>query len=374
MVTAITVKEKIQGLINKSNNITGNSDTTLTDAVNALVEGYGSGDGEPVLTELVVTENGVYDNPIIGLAPITWDGVVGDRVTVTPPNSNSILVKVGDKILSADDCAGATLTFSDGGSTTISKATSISGGVILGELMVNFVSDAEAFSNFFSTNMSASVVFPETGTYIAYNTDTGFYTTSVTFPSTSSIPADGWNKVTVNVAGDIIDVTELPTENIEQGKVYRATKETETEILFAFTDADGQSVCVPLDVMLSEANGIPVSCTVNIVETLPDSMEPMVVGEDDAYMTFYVLDSTGVAYTSTSGDPSDAVTVSALFGRTNLTVTDGGWIGSADDVVCPTELNTAVIYTVRGQSSTIYGIPNAHPVKRFIDGAWVELT
>ena len=71
MATAITVKEKIQGLINKSNNITGNSNTTLTDAVNALAEGYG---GEATLIELTVTENGVYDNPMIVEAPVIEHG------------------------------------------------------------------------------------------------------------------------------------------------------------------------------------------------------------------------------------------------------------------------------------------------------------
>ena len=45
MATAESVKTKIQGLINKSNETTGNADTDLTSAVNRLVEGYGQGGG-----------------------------------------------------------------------------------------------------------------------------------------------------------------------------------------------------------------------------------------------------------------------------------------------------------------------------------------
>ena len=43
MITAASVKGKIQGLIDKANETTGNTDTDLTTAVNALVEGYGQG-------------------------------------------------------------------------------------------------------------------------------------------------------------------------------------------------------------------------------------------------------------------------------------------------------------------------------------------
>jgi hypothetical protein len=45
MATAESVKTKIQSLINKSNETTGNTDTDLTSAVNRLVEGYGKGGG-----------------------------------------------------------------------------------------------------------------------------------------------------------------------------------------------------------------------------------------------------------------------------------------------------------------------------------------
>ena len=66
MITAASVKGKIQGLIDKANETTGNADTDLTTAVNALVEGYGKGGGgddlflslnNQTINEFVATED-----------------------------------------------------------------------------------------------------------------------------------------------------------------------------------------------------------------------------------------------------------------------------------------------------------------------------
>lgn len=58
MVTAESVKAKLQGLINLANTVTGNADTDLTAAVNALIAGFGQGGGGEVkVTEYAVTEN-----------------------------------------------------------------------------------------------------------------------------------------------------------------------------------------------------------------------------------------------------------------------------------------------------------------------------
>ena len=48
MATAESVKQKIQGLISNANNTTGNTDATLTDAVNSLIAGFGTGGNEIV--------------------------------------------------------------------------------------------------------------------------------------------------------------------------------------------------------------------------------------------------------------------------------------------------------------------------------------
>ena len=47
MVTAESVKAKLQGLIDTANATTGNADADLTAAVNALVAGFGQGGGLP---------------------------------------------------------------------------------------------------------------------------------------------------------------------------------------------------------------------------------------------------------------------------------------------------------------------------------------
>lgn len=46
MATAESVKQKIQGLISNANNTTGNTDATLTNAVNSLIAGFGTGGGD----------------------------------------------------------------------------------------------------------------------------------------------------------------------------------------------------------------------------------------------------------------------------------------------------------------------------------------
>lgn len=48
MATAESVKQKIQGLISNANNTTGNTDATLTNAVNSLIAGFGTGKNEIV--------------------------------------------------------------------------------------------------------------------------------------------------------------------------------------------------------------------------------------------------------------------------------------------------------------------------------------
>lgn len=58
--------EKIQSLITAANNVTGGSDTSLTDAVQTLCDGYGSGGGGAVLT---------IDTASKGVSDGIWHGV-----------------------------------------------------------------------------------------------------------------------------------------------------------------------------------------------------------------------------------------------------------------------------------------------------------
>ena len=58
MVTAESVKAKLQGLINTANDATGAGDANLTAAVSTLIAGFGQGGGSGVkMTEYVITED-----------------------------------------------------------------------------------------------------------------------------------------------------------------------------------------------------------------------------------------------------------------------------------------------------------------------------
>lgn len=61
MATAASVRAKIQNLIATANEATGNADTDLTTAVDALIAGFGTGGdgggGAAKVTEYVITEN-----------------------------------------------------------------------------------------------------------------------------------------------------------------------------------------------------------------------------------------------------------------------------------------------------------------------------
>lgn len=65
----MNVKEKLQALLTASNTTTGETDTTLTDAVQRLVDGYGSGELPEGIAEIAYgtytpTEKGAGETPI----------------------------------------------------------------------------------------------------------------------------------------------------------------------------------------------------------------------------------------------------------------------------------------------------------------------
>lgn len=60
MSTPATIKTALQAAIRKANNATGAGDTTVTDAVDSLIEGYGKGGIEPQ-GSITIVKNGTYD-------------------------------------------------------------------------------------------------------------------------------------------------------------------------------------------------------------------------------------------------------------------------------------------------------------------------
>lgn len=135
----------------------------------------------------------------------------------------------------------------------------------------------------------------------------------------------------------VIDVTELPTENVDETKIYRMA-EARFDLLI-LNPSDGSIISV-------EAK---TGCTVQayVVDSLPEIMEP--IDLSTTTLLCYIIESTGVAYISVQGTSESAITFGALFGAA-----DGGFVDSVESIVTP---DTPTIYTVR-ENKTSYGVPN----------------
>lgn len=90
MATADSVKTKLQGLIDKSNRVTGSADATLTDAVGSLIAGFGQGGGDvPAYTgEYEVTPKAVDQTlPTAGMR--MTDDVIIQKITYSSVSNES---------------------------------------------------------------------------------------------------------------------------------------------------------------------------------------------------------------------------------------------------------------------------------------------
>lgn len=200
---------------------------------------------KPILTELTVTENGVYDDPTIGggLEPITWDGVL-DPNTAIGYTEFGYLSKVSNIIPTREDLIGATVELSNGLSGTILQDSFMVGdekypfdeehALIV---WVYFERDGKTFRKPYVvifTGINENI----DGLFLGRDAWDDSYVTSLTFPST---PADGWNKVTVNVQSDMElniaygseppeDTTKLWVKTAEPNGVLISPEVEETEV------------------------------------------------------------------------------------------------------------------------------------------------
>ena len=78
---SLELKSKLQSLLTAANNTTGESDATLTDAVQTLVDGYGQGGGSTQFTfDNTIKTVGGRDNAhavVVGLLPYQQIEIVG---------------------------------------------------------------------------------------------------------------------------------------------------------------------------------------------------------------------------------------------------------------------------------------------------------
>lgn len=336
----------------------------------------GSGGKDPILGELVVTENGVYDEPTSnGEVVISWDGNPDGHElgSMLMGESDFPLVKVSDKALTASDLTGA-----------IARVFGMNEPVELVDGLAPLqVSETMAFavdgmivsgSGSFSTEY-ASIELPTAGTYFLYMGEGEMYATEITLPNAST-PADGWNKVTVNVAGDIIDVPELPTENIEEGKIYRVTKESEeSAIIYAVNvqDLDNDIVYngdyAELSKNLMEQMGFTVTTKLYVVDALPNEFEAPIMDTSNRIVetVYYVLRGTGESYQiAANGGVGMAISLNEATGASHH--------GIISD---PSEATEDGFYTIMipAESSTTYGIPdeaNNKTVMEYNGSEWVE--
>ena len=140
--------------------------------------------------------------------------------------------------------------------------------------------------------------------------------------------------------GGFIDVTELPTEDINEDAVYRLTEEKELTLWLA-AYMEGAEFNMSLEDFFTMM-GMNSTLTLTVVETLPDIMTPTIPG-DNIY-NCYILESTGIAYISYDGTSATAVPL----GEEMLAPgADKGWINSADDIVIDTSTDNASLYTIR---------------------------
>jgi hypothetical protein len=153
--------------------------------------------------------------------------------------------------------------------------------------------------------------------------------------------ADGWNKVTVNVAGgsgsgggDIIDVTELPTEGIDEGVCYRVTKSREP---LTYLNDNGRLL------EFGEWLGsLGFTAQYHIVDTLPET--PMGLDEETSTMHVYILNTTGQSYVSIDGSTLNLVATQFNFGE------DYGWVNDVS------EMTNAGVYALRAGTLLSYGL------------------
>lgn len=163
----------------------------------------------------------------------------------------------------------------------------------------------------------------------------------------------------------VVDVTELPTENVDDGKIYRKREEKSVNV-WVVGKLGNDEINMSVVEVYSMMMGTSVTAPIYVVDALPDEMEAM--DEETLTIPTYIIESTGVAYTSEDGTPASAFPVSSM-----LRGSDGGWVDSIDDI---TMSDKPVVYSVRGGSFTTYGVPNSQKNKYVYeyqpDGEWVN--
>lgn len=149
---------------------------------------------------------------------------------------------------------------------------------------------------------------------------------------------DGFDEVVVAVAGggsgDIVDVTELPTENIDENAVYRVTTDFAPSIYLVMPSMGVTN-------FVEYYAGMGMTLLVNLVDELPETLTPPDMST--MTMSLYVIRQTGIVYMSQDGQT--AVTLGDSIGVPNK-----GWVTNIDELDATNPEHTGFC-CIRGSTS-----------------------
>lgn len=162
----------------------------------------------------------------------------------------------------------------------------------------------------------------------------------------------------VTGAGGIINVPELPTENILPDTFYRITATEETAEVYVCIN---RTVCTIGE--LIQTLGASFSYETHIVDTLPDIMVPLDQTTTPITGDIYIIRETGIGYLSMDGTSNNVVPVSVILsGVLGIEVTDKGWIASKDAIVA-TDANEVYCVAMEVLKETLW---------KYKDNEWIE--
>lgn len=166
----------------------------------------------------------------------------------------------------------------------------------------------------------------------------------------------------------VVDVDALPTEGIDQSKIYRVTKEASEMASLIYSD--GQGTVDEYGNLMSAAFGIPVQFQCIVVDTLPDASDAeygYTIPDQEQVNVFYVIRDTWEVYYADGS--TETLKPFAEFTGADIS-------GVIADMSEATDAGVYLMYTP-AESSTTYGIPNESGDKTVLvhtsEGGWVEM-
>lgn len=188
---------------------------------------------------------------------------------------------------------------------------------------------------------------------------------------------DGYAPITVDVAGSgggdntVIDVESLPTENVDDSKIYRMTETLEPVADIYVYDYD-KNVYIPVREYCINYWEMPnnTSFTYHVVDSLPETL----IQSDDNICDYhvYIHLETGESWVYIDwGDGAEVM--SFMYDWMRMSFNYCGVVHNVDDMTTP---EGYYYFVSEGEVRTIYGIPDRENAKDTFeytaDGKWVE--